>query len=115
MPVWSTRSVRLLTIGTRLAVGALILGVVLMIAHAVDALGGGAAPFSAGRLVADLAALRPEGFLWLGLALAIATPVARVAGSLLGYARGGERAMALVSTAILGVIALSVVAGLAGA
>ena len=60
------------------------------------------------RLPPDLVALRPEGFLWLGLLAVIATPTGRVVASLVGYLAGGERAMAVVSLAILAVIALSV-------
>jgi cation:H+ antiporter len=43
------------------------------------------------------------------VALVIATPAARVAAALLGYARRGERAMAVVAVLILLVIAASVV------
>jgi uncharacterized membrane protein len=47
--------------------------------------------------------------IWLGLALVIATPSARVAAALLGYARRGERGMSVVAVLILVVIAASVV------
>jgi uncharacterized membrane protein len=97
---------RLLTAGTYLSVALLGIGVALMAAAGVAPRGGPA--FDPTRLAADLAALRPEGFLWLGLIAAIATPSARVAASLVGYLRGSERRMALVSLLILGVIALSV-------
>jgi len=97
---------RLLTAGTYLAVGLLAIGVVLMAVAGLAPRGGPA--FDATRLVADLVALRPEGFLWLGLIAAIATPSARVAASLVGYLRGGERRMAGVSLLILGVVILSV-------
>jgi uncharacterized membrane protein len=98
---------RLLTAGTYLSVALLTIGVALMAA-------GGLSPFAEGpafdptRLVADVVALRPEGFLWLGLVAVIATPIARVAASFVGYLRSGERAMAVVALLILGVIALSV-------
>jgi uncharacterized membrane protein len=98
---------RLLTTGTYLSVVLLAVGVVLMAAAGLDPLAGGPS-FSPARLFVDVVALRPQGFLWLGLIAAIATPSARVAASLLGYLRGGERAMAGVSLLILGVIALSV-------
>ncbi len=99
---------RLLTAGTYLAVVLIAIGVVLMAAAGRSPLEGGPA-FDPSRLAADLVALRPEGFLWLGLIAAIATPSARVAASLVGYLRRGERTMAAVSFLILGVIALSVV------
>jgi uncharacterized membrane protein len=99
---------RLLTAGTYISVGLLAIGVALMAAAGRSPLAGGPA-FDPNRLAADLAALRPEGFLWLGLIATIATPSARVAASFVGYLRRGERAMAGVSLLILGVIALSVV------
>ena len=71
-------------------------------------LSGGPA-FDLGRLVPDLAAFRPAGVIWLGLVLVVATPAARVGASLVGYARRGERAMAIVASLILLVIAVSVV------
>jgi uncharacterized membrane protein len=97
---------RLLTAGTNLSVALLGIGVVLMAVAGLAPRGGPA--FDPARLGADLVALRPEGVLWLGLIAAIATPSARVAASLIGYLRGGERRMAGVSLLILGVIALSV-------
>ena len=98
---------RLLTAGTYVSVALLAVGVALMAAAGLAPLGGGPA-FDPAGLVADLVGLRPEGFLWLGLIAAIATPSLRVAVSLLGYIRSGERAMAVVAILILGVIALSV-------
>jgi len=98
---------RLLTAGTYLSVALLATGVVLMAVAGRSPLAGGPA-FDPSRLAGDLVALRPEGFLWLGLIAAIATPSVRVAASLLGYLRRSERTMAAVSLLILGVIALSV-------
>jgi uncharacterized membrane protein len=98
---------RLLTIGTYASIGLLAVGVVLMLADGIGPLSGGPA-FDATRLVPDLVALRPAGFLWLGLIAAVATPAARVLASLIGYARRGEREMAIVASLILAVIALSV-------
>jgi uncharacterized membrane protein len=73
-----------------------------------------APPLDAGRLIGDIVALRPAGFLWLGLLVVIATPSARVAASLVGYLRERNRAMVVVATLILCVIALSVVLAEAG-
>ena len=98
---------RLLTAGTYVSVGLLTIGVALMAVAGLSPLAGGPA-FDGYRLAGDLAGLRPEGFLWLGLIAAIATPSLRVAASLLGYLRRGERLMAIVALLILGVIALSV-------
>jgi uncharacterized membrane protein len=58
--------------------------------------------------VSDLVALRPAGFLWLGMVAVVATPAARVVASLVGYARRGERDMMLIAGLILVVIGLSV-------
>jgi uncharacterized membrane protein len=68
----------------------------------------GGPPLDPGHIVGDIAALRPEGFLWLGLIVAIANPAARVMLALGGYLRLGERGMAVVAMLILGVIVLSV-------
>jgi uncharacterized membrane protein len=104
---------RLLMVGTYVSVALLAVGVVLLIAVGVAPLQGGPR-FDLSRLMQDLAAARPEGFLWLGLLLVIATPSARVAASLIGYARRGERSMTLIAVAILAVIALSVVLSMIG-
>jgi uncharacterized membrane protein len=98
---------RLLTLGTYVSIGLLVVGVALMAAHGIAPLSGGPA-FDLGRLAADLAAFRPEGFLWLGLLAVVATPAARVGASLVGYARRGERTMVVVASLILAVIAISV-------
>jgi uncharacterized membrane protein len=103
---------RLLTIGTYVSIALLAAGVAAMIATGRSPLD--VAPgFDAGRIASDLAALRPEGFLWLGLMVVIATPSARVAASLIGFARRSERGMAVVSGLILAVIAVSVAVAIA--
>jgi uncharacterized membrane protein len=98
---------RLLSIGTYIAIALLLVGLALMLAHGIEPLSGGPA-FDLGRLVADVTGLQPAGFIWLGLIVVIATPSARVLASLIGYARRGERAMAVVAALILVVIAISV-------
>jgi uncharacterized membrane protein len=103
---------RILTGGTYLSVGLLAIGVVLMAI-------GGVSPFAVGpafdpaRLPADLVALKPSGYLWLGLVVALATPLGRVAASLIGYVAGGERRMAVIATAILVVVFVGVLLGVA--
>jgi uncharacterized membrane protein len=102
---------RLLTGGTYLSVGLLAVGVVLMATTGTSPL----APsptLDIARIPSEIAALQPAGFLWLGLMVAIATPLARVAAAVVGYLRGGERRMALIGTAILVVVAVGVVLGL---
>jgi uncharacterized membrane protein len=98
---------RLLTIGTYASVALLVVGVVLMLASGIGPRSGGPA-FDPTTLVPDLLALRPAGFLWLGLVVVVATPAARVLASLVGYVRRGERSMTIVAALILVVIALSV-------
>jgi uncharacterized membrane protein len=102
------RSLGRLLIGlTYVAVGLLAIGVALMAVHGISPLGGGPR-FDASRLLADVAALAPAGFLWLGLLAIIAAPISRVAAAAIGYARDGDRAMVGIAVAILVVIAASV-------
>jgi uncharacterized membrane protein len=107
------RIATLLTVGTYAAVGLLVVGVVLMAVTGRSPLDT-APDLDPGTLLSDVVALRPAGFLWLGLIALIATPSARVVAALVGYAQGGEREMAVVASLILAVIALGVVVGLAG-
>ena len=103
---------RLLTGGTYLSVALLAIGVVLMTVGGVSPLAGGP-PFDAARLPSDLAALKPSAWLWLGLVVALATPLGRVAASLVGYLAGGERRMAVIAVAILVVVFVGVILGVA--
>jgi uncharacterized membrane protein len=103
---------RLLIAVTYFAVALLLIGVVLLLAAGVSPLAGGP-PLEPGRLVSDLLALEPAGFLWLGLLAVIATPVSRVLGAAVGFARRGEPLMAAVSLAILVVIGVGVAVALA--
>ncbi len=101
----------LLSVGTRLAVALLAVGSVLLVGAGISPLEPTWPPLDVASLPADLLALRPEGFLWLGLIVTIATPLLRVAAATLGFARAGERRMVLLGLAVLVVIALAVVAG----
>jgi uncharacterized membrane protein len=103
---------RLLTGGTYLSVGLLAAGVVLMAVGGVSPLEGGPA-FDPVKLPSDLLALKPSGFLWLGLVVALATPLGRVAASLIGYLAGGERRMSIIAAAILLVVFVGVILGVA--
>jgi uncharacterized membrane protein len=98
---------RLLTIGTYGSVGLLAVGTVLMLVSGVPPLGASPA-FDASAIGDDILHLRAAGFLSLGLIAVVATPASRVLASLIGYSRGGERLMAVISALILAVIALSV-------
>ena len=99
---------RLLTGGTYISIALLAIGFGLMLVNGISPLSP-APPFDAGQIPADILALRPTGFLWLGLIVVVATPASRVLAALIGYQRSGERRMAIVAAAILAVIAISVV------
>ena len=98
---------RLLTLGTYTSVALLAIGVVLMLVRRVSPLGGPPS-FEPALLIDDLVRLRPAAYIWLGLVAVVATPAVRVAASLVGYLRRGERPMAVIALLILVVIAVSV-------
>jgi uncharacterized membrane protein len=102
---------RILQAGTYLSVGLVAAGVILLIASGGSPLAGGP-PLDVGGLMADVAAGRPAGLLWLGILGIVATPAIRVLGALVGFARRGEWTMVAVAGAILLVVATGVVAGL---
>ena len=102
---------RVLTVGTWVSIALVSVGVVELLAAGRSPLD--AAPdLDLGRIPADIAALRPEGLLWLGILGLLATPSARVLASLVGFARNGERAMVVVAALNLLVVGLGVLAGL---
>ena len=111
-----TTVARLLTLGTRLAIVLVLIGVGIMLAHGVDPLLTAIPPFSIASIPADLLALRAEGFLWSGLLVVMAMPVARVIVSGFGFLAAGDRRLALVSLLVVLVLTASVVApqGLGG-
>jgi uncharacterized membrane protein len=102
---------RLLIGMTYVAVACLVVGVGLLVASGVGVLDGGPA-FDPGTLVADLLALEPAAFLWLGLGVVLATPIVRVATSGIAYARRGQWTMVLIAIGILVVIAIGVAGSL---
>jgi len=95
--------------GTLLSVGLLAIGVALMTLAGWSPLDAAWPALDLGRIPGDLLALRPEGFLWLGLLATLSTPLLRVAASVVGFLAAGERRMAGLGTAVLGIIALAVV------
>ena len=92
---------RLLNIGAITSVLLLATGVVLAAAAGIDPITGTLPPFDLSQIVPDIVALQPEGFLWLGLVVVIATPASRVIASLIGFAAAREWLMASVSLAVL--------------
>lgn len=102
---------RLLILVTYVAVGLLLAGVVAMIVAGISPLD--AAPdLDPADIGSAIVALRPEGILWLGLAVVIATPILRVMAAALTYARHAEWRMLAISIAILLVIAAGVATSL---
>jgi uncharacterized membrane protein len=98
---------RTLVVLTYVAVALLVAGVVLMLANGISPLDPSPA-FDPATIVADIVALRPVGFLWLGLLVVLATPIVRVAGAGIGYALDRQWSMVLVAMGILTVIAVGV-------
>ena len=105
------RVARILSLGTRLAVGLLAAGSVLLVASGTSPLEPRWPPFDPASLPADLVALWPTAFLWLGLVATIGTPLLRVAAATWGFRQAGDRRLAALGVAVLIVIALAVVAG----
>ena len=103
---------RLLIAVTYVAVVLLTVGVALMLVAGISPLAGGP-PLDLARLRADLVALAPAAFLWLGILAVIATPLSRVIAAAIGFARIGDRWMVGVALGILAVIALGIASALA--
>ena len=104
---------RVLHVGTLLAMGLMLVGVVLMVATGIDPLVAGRMPFDPARLLGDILGLRAAGFLWLGVVLVIALPIGRVALELAGALARRDRSMAFIAGGILVVVAIAIVVALA--
>lgn len=104
---------RLLVVGTWLAMGLVLVGVVLMLASGIDPLAHGAIPpFRPAAIPGELLALDPAGFLWTGVVLIVALPIGRVLVSGLGFLAARDLRMAAISLAVLVVVLVSVVASI---
>ena len=102
---------RLLIAVTYVSVGLLAIGVVLMVADSISPTSGGP-PLDLATLGAQLVALEPAAFLWLGMLAVIAAPIGRVIVAAVAYARESDWLMLGVSIAILVVIAVGVISSL---
>jgi uncharacterized membrane protein len=102
---------RLLIVIIDIAVVLLVVGLLLMVLDGIGPLTGGPR-LDPGSLPADVVALEPAAFLWLGILAVIATPVSRVVVAAFGYAGRGDRAMVTISVAILVVIIVAIASGL---
>jgi uncharacterized membrane protein len=100
---------RLLVAGTWLAMALVLVGVLLMLASGVDPLAHGAVPpYHPAAIPGDIAALRPEGFLWAGITVIVLLPVGRVVVSGIGFLAARDLRMAAISLAVLLVVGVSV-------
>ena len=103
------RIATLLLVGAVAGIALVAVGVLLMAVNGMSPLAESFTAFDPARVLPDVLALRPEGFLWSGIVLVIATPIARVIGEFVTFAMSGDRIMALAALAILAVVASSVV------
>ena len=102
---------RILVVGTYLAVGLILLGVIGMLVQGIDPLApDGFPPFDLPSIPSDLAALEPSGFIWAGIVVVMTLPIGRVAVAGAGVFAAGERRLALVSALVILVVATSIVA-----
>ncbi len=104
---------RALIVVTYVSVAILAVGVLGMIALGISPLDPAPAVESMAALVDAVRGLQPEGIIWVGLAVVIATPILRVILAAIAYARGAEWRMVAISVAILIVIAIGVATALA--
>jgi uncharacterized membrane protein len=101
---------RVLQVGTYISIALVLVGTVLLLAGGISPLAASPA-LQVDRLVPDILAGRPAGFLWLGILGICVTPALRVAAALVGFWRRGERRMVGVALLILVVVAAGVVTG----
>jgi uncharacterized membrane protein len=105
---------RLLVVGTYVAIGLVLIGVIGMLAAGIDPLTHVATPaFALDEIPAQVRALEPEGFLWLGLVCVLALPLGRVIVAGVGFLVARDIRLALVSLAVLLVVTGSIVAAIA--
>ena len=102
---------RVLQVGTYISIALVVVGTVLLLAGGISPLAASPA-LQVDRLLPDILAGRPAGFLWLGILGICVTPAVRVAAALVGFWRRGERRMVGVALLILIVVAAGVVTGL---
>ena len=102
---------RILVVGTWVAVGLILIGVLGMIASGIDPMAHPPVPaFDLAAIPGDLVALRPAGFIWTGILVVMALPIGRVVVAGAGFFAAGERRLALISALVILVVGLSIVA-----
>jgi uncharacterized membrane protein len=113
---------RLLRVGVIVSVGLIVTGTILTFVQHPDyvsssavldsAVGPGATfPHELDALLASMRQLRGEAIVTLGLLVLIATPVSRVAFSVLAFIQHRDRTYALITAAVLCLLLLSLVLG----
>lgn len=104
---------RLLAIGTYVAIGLVLVGVVGMLRAGVDPLALEVPPpFDLRAIPGEMLALEPIGFLWAGLVLVICLPIGRVIVAGVGFLAAHDRRLALVSLGVLLVVLTSIASAL---
>ena len=104
---------RLLTVGTYLAIGLVLVGVVGMLRDGIAPLDHVAfPPFDLRQIPAEMLALEPAGFLWAGIVLVMCLPIGRVIVAGIGFFRVGDRRLALVSAGVVLVVFASIAAAI---
>jgi uncharacterized membrane protein len=114
----------LLRAGIAISLTLIVAGTCVSFAHHPDYVGStealarltrpGMAPHDLADVMAGLAAFRGQAMVMLGMLILMATPVARVAVSLLVFARRRDPAFTLLTTAVLLLLFLSLALGRAG-
>jgi uncharacterized membrane protein len=114
----------LLRAGISISLALIVAGTVVSFAHhpdytrSAEALARltrpGMAPRDLRAVGAGLGAFRGQALVMLGLLVLMATPVLRVAVSLVSFVRSGDRAFAVLTSAVLLLLLLSLLLGRAG-
>lgn len=104
---------RLLLVGVSLAAGLMVIGLLsaLAVGWTGSLVGAGPVSHQAGdfsQTFSGLLALRPFALAQLGLLVLLATPVLRVATSVVAFAMEGDRLYALISGVVLAVLLTSI-------
>lgn len=104
---------RLLAIGTYIAIGLVLIGVLGMLVTGTDPLALSVPPaFDLFSIPGAVAAGRPDGFLWAGLVAVMGLPLGRVIVAGVGFLAARDRRLALVSLAVLLVVLTSIVSAI---
>ncbi len=105
---------RALVIGTYVAMLLILLGVLGMLVNGINPMSHVTpVAFDLSAIPEDILALRPEGFLWLGIVTVIALPIGRVVLAGISLLAAGERRLALVALGVLMVVIVSIIAAIA--